>query len=91
MGVTYRNGNPVVYDAASTIATFREPCPCCGGRLDVTRGSYDWVQRARIETECPACSWAGVWFASPAEPEPAVGIVVRKGAKQMSLFAGENR
>lgn len=84
----YHNGNPVAFDAASVCATFAEPCPVCGAPLDVARGSYDWVQRARIETEC-GCGWAGVWVASPAKPRPVVGIVSRVG--QMRLFATANR
>lgn len=84
----YHNGNPIGFDAASTIATFAEPCPACGTRLQVTRGHYDWVQRTRIETRCK-CGWAGVWFASPAVPVPTVGIISSEGVKQLELFTEE--
>lgn len=78
------DGNPVGYDAGHTIATFDEPCPCCGERLEVIRGSYGWHQRARIETACPECDWEGVWFASPAMPL-SLGYTTRQGAVQMPL------
>lgn len=87
MARKYVDGNPVGFDANCVIATFSEPCPGCGGKLDLMRGTFNWKQRAHIEVECPNCNGAWVWTASPTEPL-RLAETVREPVIQMNLFAG---